>query len=241
MLKDIYKDLKNKFSEYKSYIVLGIILFFLICVAYEYYHKYFYIFKDPNKLKNIIMSYGQYSILVFFLLQVMQVVAFFIPGEIVQIAGGYIYGTFGGSVLSILGITTGSIIVYSISRFYGKPLITKIISKKDLKFFDKVLKTGSINFVVFLLYLIPGIPKDVLAYICGISSISFQDFIIYSTLGRLPGIIVSAYFGSKIYTGNKQILIIIGILMTLFFIVGVLKGEKIVTKIVKNNSSESDK
>lgn len=235
------KKLKEVLNKYRSQIVLGIILVILILVAYEYYNKYMYMFRDPYKIKNWIVSYGKYGIVVFLFIQFLQVVAFFIPGEIVQIAGGYIYGTLLGSIISILGITFGSIVAYGISRIYGKPLVNKIISDKNLKFFNKVLNLGSINFIVFLLYLIPGIPKDILAYICGISNIKFKDFIFYSTLGRLPGVITSAYFGSKIYTGNKLILIIIGIIMTLLFIIGILKGEKIIVKITKSKTSKSDK
>lgn len=236
MSKRFWKENLNKVSKSKSYIILGAIFIFLIFIAYEYYHRYFLLFKDPAKLKKIIMSYGKYSVLVFFILQITQVVAFFIPGEIVQIAGGYIYGTLWGSILSLLGITTGSIIVYVISNFYGKPLIDKIISDKDFKFFQRVLKAGSINYIVFLLYLIPGIPKDVLAYICGVSSITFKNFILYSTLGRIPGIFVSAYFGAKISSGNRSILVGIGVLAVVLFIVGILKGEKIVANIVKASS-----
>lgn len=235
----MFKNFKIK--KYKSYIVLSIILIFLIYMAYQYYNKYFYIFKDPDKIKYMIMSYGKYSIIAFFVLQIVQVVAFFIPGEFVQVAGGYIYGTFEGSIISLIGITTGSIIVYSISHFYGRPLINKLVSKKDMKFFEKILNIGDINFIVFLLYLIPGIPKDVLGYICGISNITFKNFILYSTLGRIPGIFISAYFGAKIDSGNKYILISIAVVMTLLFILGVLKGEKLVNKIVKYNSKENSK
>lgn len=241
MSKKVSNKVYSELSKNKSYIVLGVIFTFLIYAAYQYYNKYFLLFKDPYKLKKIIMSYGKYSMLAFFILQILQVVAFFIPGEIVQIVGGYIYGTFFGGVLSLLGITTGSIIVYMISSFYGKPLVNKIISKKDLRFFQRILNIGSINFIIFLLYLIPGIPKDALAYICGISSISFRNFVLYSTLGRLPCIFLSAYFGAKIGTGNRGILITICVLSIVLFIIGVLKGEKIISSIVKNNASEKAK
>ena len=238
MYKEFWKKSLNKMSKNKSYIVLGIIFIFLIFIAYEYYHRYFFLFKDPAKLKRIIMSYGKYSVIAFFILQIIQVVAFFIPGEIVQIAGGYIYGTIFGSGLSLLGITAGSIIVYLISNFYGKPLVDKVISDKDLKFFQRVLNLGKINLIVFLIYLIPGIPKDVLAYICGVSNITFKNFILYSTLGRIPGIFVSAYFGAKINSGNRSILVAIGSLAIVLFLIGIFKGEKIVSSIVKSNSSK---
>jgi uncharacterized membrane protein YdjX (TVP38/TMEM64 family) len=81
--------------------------------------------------------------------------------------------------------------------------------------------------------LIPGIPKDVLAYICGISDITFKNFMLYSTLGRIPGIFISTYFGSRMYAGHKGILIAIAVIMSILFVIGVFKGEKIVKSLVK--------
>ncbi|NFS05256.1 TVP38/TMEM64 family protein, partial [Clostridium botulinum] len=198
------------------------------------YYKNFAVLKDPKNIENIILSYGSYGIILFLIFQIIQVVAFFIPGEVMQIAGGYIYGTLLGSVYSLIGITLGSVFVFLLAHIYGRPLVHKIISKKDLKFFDRVLNIGSIKLIVFLLYLIPGIPKDALGYICGISDIKFKDFFILSTLGRIPGVLASAYFGANIHTGNKSILIIVGVVSSLVFIIGVLNGEKIIKKIGKN-------
>jgi uncharacterized membrane protein YdjX (TVP38/TMEM64 family) len=220
----------------RAYIILTLLAVLIVFIAYEYYVKYFQEIRSPKNIKNIILSYGRYSVFVFFGLQILQVVAFFIPGEVIQIAGGYIYGAFIGGVLSLLGITFGGAIVYAIASFYGKPLIKKIISKKHLTFFNKILKLGSMNYIVFLLYLIPGIPKDVLGYICGISEISFKDFLLYSTLGRIPGIFISSFFGAKMYLGNKFILIVISVVMTVLFILGVLKGEKIIKKLTKKST-----
>lgn len=177
------------------------------------------------------MSYGEYGVFAFILLQIIQVIAFFIPGEVIQITGGYIYGVAVGSIISLLGITIGSSITYLISNRYGKPFVKKIISEKQLKLFDKLLNIESKKIVVFMLYLIPGLPKDVLGYISGVSNISFKNFLIYSTLGRLPGIIISAYFGDVINIGNMTILIVIGVVMTLLFIIGVINGEKIIKRI----------
>ncbi|MBA5850847.1 TVP38/TMEM64 family protein [Clostridium sp. cel8] len=230
----LYKRILCFLKKYKVYIFWGIILILFIIFSYEYYYKYTYIIRNPRKIKSIIISYGRYSIFVFFMLQMFQVIVFFIPGELIQVAGGYIYGPFIGSILSVIGITTGSIIAYVVSKIFGNPLVNKMLSKKKLKFFRKILNLGSINFVVFLLYLIPGIPKDILAYICGISKISLKDFIIYSTLGRLPGIFISSYFGSKVYSEDKFILIFIFIFMVLLFVIGVFRGEKIVLKFIKN-------
>lgn len=221
----------NLFSKYKAYIVLTIVALCLLFIGYEYYSRYFFLFKDPKKIKAFIMSYDNYGVLAFILLQILQVIAFFIPGEVIQIAGGYIYGVAYGSLISLVGITIGSSITYFISNRFGKPFVQKIISERQLKLFDKLLKLEGKKGVVFLLYLIPGLPKDVLGYISGISNISYVNFLIYSTLGRIPGIIISAYFGDVINIGDYKILIIIAIIMSLLFIIGVIKGEKIIKKI----------
>lgn len=236
MLKKLRSIVQKGFSllyKNRAYFVLILIAVFIVFTAYEYFGQYFNQFRNPKKIKSIILSYGDYSVFAFLGLQIIQVVAFFIPGEVMQIAGGYIYGAFVGGFLTLLGITMGSAIVYGISRRYGKPLIRRIISEKHLNFFDKLLKLGSVNYIVFLLYLIPGIPKDVLAYICGISDITFKNFLLYSTLGRIPGIFISTFFGSRMYAGHKGMLITIAVVMSILFIIGVFKGDKIVKGLVK--------
>ncbi|MBZ9621767.1 TVP38/TMEM64 family protein [Clostridium sp. FP2] len=236
-MKIIWNSITIKLSKYKQYIVLSSVLLFFIYIGYEYYFKYSYMFKNPNILKEVIRSYGNFSILVFILMQVIQVVVFFIPGEFIQVAGGYIFGTFLGGIISLMGITLGSIVVYFISNNYGKLLVEKLILNKKVKFFRKILKAGSKKFVVFIFYLIPGIPKDALAYICGVSDISFKDFFIYSTLGRIPGIFISSYFGQKIYAWDVTSLITIGITMTILSLIGIFKGNAIIKAIIKKKKT----
>lgn len=239
MFDKMYECIKSRVSINKSYIVLGLVLVFFAAAGYMYFSKYMYVVNDPEKIKGIIMSYGRYGILAFSAMQAMQVIVFFIPGEVVQIAGGYIYGTFVGSVLSLAGITVGSVIVYSISRVFGRPLVRKIISERHLDFFDRVLRLGSIHYVIFLLYLIPGIPKDVLGYVCGISEVKFRYFLLYSTLGRMPAVIVSAYFGAGLDGGKRWVLVLIAVVMTALFAVGIFKGERVIKKLAGKETDES--
>ncbi|MCJ7688422.1 MAG: VTT domain-containing protein, partial [Clostridiaceae bacterium] len=107
---------------------------------------------------------------------------------------------------------------------------------KKVKFFKKVLNAGSKKSVVFIFYLIPGIPKDALAYICGVSNISFKDFIIYSTLGRIPGIFISSFFGQKIYAWDLTTLITIGVITGILTIVGIFKGNTIIKSMINNKN-----
>lgn len=231
------KRLINFLNKNKTAIFIMVIFAVFLTVIYIYISKYFYVFKGMNrqesilKIRAIIKSYGKYSALAFIILQIMQVIIFFIPGEIVQIAGGYIFGTFIGSIISIIGITLGSMVTYYISYFMGRPFVQKIVQKKKLAFIDKALSEGKINHVVFILYLIPGLPKDILGYVCGVSDIDAKDFFMYSTLGRIPCIIISALFGAGIAGGSRTMLIVISVIMIALTAVGVFRGEVIVDAI----------
>ncbi|SHH98396.1 TVP38/TMEM64 family protein [Clostridium grantii] len=226
------KFMREYLLKYKAYIVILLIIILFLIAGYEYYEKYFYVLKDPERIKEYVMSFGKFGYLVFLMMQIIQVIAFFIPGEIIQIASGYIYGTFLGTITSVVGITIGSIIVYGIAYRFGRPFVEKIVSERDLKLFHRILEIGSMKYIIFLVYLIPGLPKDVLAYFCGISDLKFKDFAIYSTLGRIPGIAISSYFGANLISGNNVTLIIIAITMSIIFILGVIKGERIIKSIV---------
>ena len=237
-MKTILNSIRIKVWSNKQYILLAVVLLVFIFIGYEYYFKYSYILKNPNILKEVILSYGKFSILAFILMHVFQVVIFFIPGEFIQIAGGYIFGTFIGGVLSLIGISIGSIIVYLICNNYGKPFVDKLLLNKKVKFFRKILKAGSKKMVVFIFYLIPGIPKDAITYICGVSNISFKDFFIYSTLGRIPGVFISSFFGQKIDAWDVKSLITIGVVTGILSVVGILKGNTIIKSLVKKKKKD---
>lgn len=240
----ILLSLKILLKEYKIQIVITLFGALFIFGGYLYYKKYFYLMRDPRQLKELIMGYGEYSILVLIGIQILQVIIFFIPGGFVQVAGGYIYGTFVATLISIIGTVIGSTVIFMVANRLGKPFIEKIVSEKDMRFFDRILHIGHDEpedhrrknrslAIIFLLYLIPGIPKDVLGYVCGITDIKLRDFIIYSTVARIPGVVISSYFGAGMFKGNKIILIIIAVVMAAVFILGVLKGEKIIRGIIK--------
>ena len=229
----IWNSIKKKVLKYKQHIILIAALLIFTYIGYEYYFRYDYILKNPDILKEVVLSYGNFSVIVFVLMQILQVVAFFIPGEFIQVAGGYIFGGFLGGIISLVGITLGSLMVYVISNNYGKPLVDKLILKKEVKFFRKILEVGSKKIVIFMFFLIPGIPKDALTYVCGVSNISFRDFFIYSTIGRIPGIFISSYFGEKIFSRDYTSAIIIGVIMSILFVLGIFKGNIIIKNMTR--------
>lgn len=222
--------MKQFILKYK-YILLAIIiaaaLFFFIK---EKYGQYIVTYYNPEAIKNWILSFGSLSFMIFMLLQIIQVVLFFIPGEVVQAAGGYIYGTLAGAGISLLGATLGAIITFLIARRYGDRLLKRILPRKDYEKTRSLIDRPKNKLILFILYLIPGFPKDVLGYVAGITPIRLRWFIIFSTIARIPGIIMSTYIGSSLYEKNYLLVIITIVLMVILLVIGLWKGDKILEK-----------
>jgi uncharacterized membrane protein YdjX (TVP38/TMEM64 family) len=212
---------------------LVIIIGILVSVSIEYTSEITRLMSNPKKFREFILSYGQMSVLVFMLFQIFQVVIAIIPGEIVQILGGYIFGTFWGTVYSFIGITTGYIIVFLMVRFFGYRLVKQMVSEVALQKFYCLINSPGSDITVFLLFLIPGVPKDILVYIAGLTPIKPFTFFIIISIARVPAMIGASYIGSNIQMENYIAAIIIFLIACILFIIGFMFKNRIIT-ILKN-------
>ena len=151
-----------------------------------YHLGLFHFFMNQHRLIAWIHSLGAWGFAGFILLQVVQVVAAPIPGEATGVLGGYLYGPVVGVVLSTIGLTLGSYVAFSLSRYFGLPLAEKFVDAKTMERFDYLLLHKGM-FLVFLLFLIPGFPKDYLCYILGLGHLTTPEFLAIATTGRLLG------------------------------------------------------
>lgn len=184
---------------------------------------------EPEEFANLIISYGWKGILLFVFFQALQVVIAIIPGEVVQIAGGYIYGTFAGTALSILGIVAGSAIIFFITRIFGYPVVKAFVSKKNLEKLDFIINGQKSEFAMFILFLIPGFPKDLLTYVAGLTPVHPGKFFLIIFIARLPALIASSYIGANLQDKNYVVVIVLSVIAVILFTAGVLLREKLFT------------
>ena len=221
---------KNKKLQVSINIIL--IAVFLAVIAFVAIKFGPYITKlagNPQQMKETLNSFGWESVLVFMLIQVLQVVVAAIPGELVQLAGGYIYGTWAGTLYSLTGIVAGSVLVFFVARLLGYPLVRTFVSQKNLDKFEFMMKSEKSEIAMFLLFLIPGIPKDILTYIAGLTPVKPLRFFIIITIGRFPALLASSIIGSNTQKGNYVLVIILSIAALVLFIAGLLLKDKIIT------------
>ncbi|RJQ50839.1 MAG: TVP38/TMEM64 family protein [Nitrospiraceae bacterium] len=152
---------------------------------------------NRERVEAFLDSLGPLSFAGFIFLQVLQVVAAPIPGEVTGFIGGFLYGTVLGLVLSTVGLTIGSFINFWLSKTFGRPFVDRFVSKGTIERYDYLLHHKG-AFLVFLLFLIPGLPKDLLCYILGLGHLSIKEFLIISTVGRFGGTLLLTLGGSFI-------------------------------------------
>ena len=209
-------------------ILLSIFLALIIFVSIKYAPGITRLISHPDKFKEYLSSYGPVSALIFILVQAIQIIIALIPGEIVQIAGGYAFGTALGTLYSILGALLGTAIVFFGIRLLGYSLVRSFISPKKLEKFEFLINDPKSEIAMFVLFLIPGIPKDTLVYISGLTPIKPVPFLLISMIARLPGLWGSAYIGAHLQKKEYLAVWIISGIALILFVVGLLTKDKII-------------
>jgi uncharacterized membrane protein YdjX (TVP38/TMEM64 family) len=182
---------------------------FIVFVAFLIYVLYVLglldLFTDRHRLLKFIEDHKTYAAIIFIGLQALQVVLAPVPGEVTGFAGGMLFGTFWGIVYSTVGLTLGSWAAFLLGRAVGRPLVEAVIDRGTIKRYDYVMKHKGL-FLAFLLFIIPGFPKDYFCYLLGLGHMGHAAFLLVSTLGRLLGTTLLTLGGVYFRTANYRAL-----------------------------------
>ncbi len=158
-------------------------------------------FTDRHLLTHLITEHRTNAVFIFIGLQILQVIAAPVPGEVTGFVGGVVFGTGMGILYSTIGLTIGSWLAFMLARLAGRPLVEKMVNADTINRYDYVMKHKGL-FLAFLMFLIPGFPKDYLCYMLGLGHMRNRDFLIVSTSGRLLGTVLLTLEGS--FFRNKR-------------------------------------
>jgi uncharacterized membrane protein YdjX (TVP38/TMEM64 family) len=208
-------------------IASGIFVFIHYDLFADFLHK--------ERAIAFIKSFHPYDELVFISLQILQVVVAPIPGEVTGIIGGYLYGSFLGTIYSTIGLTLGSWLAFALARMFGLPLVEKTVKPEIIQKYDYLMEHQGV-LVSFVLFLIPGFPKDYLCYIIGLSHMRTWKFLVISTIGRLLGTVLLSVSGSN--ARNNQYGALLGIIAVsgVFILIGYLYREKLLKMLRKRKT-----
>ena len=159
---------------------------------------YYDLFTDREQVKTFVSTFGRGAPIVFMTIQILQVLFAPFPGETTGFIGGFLFGTIKGFIYSSIGLTVGSLINFAVGRFLGKRYVRKLIPAGKLDRLDSVIKRQGL-FVLFLLFIFPGFPKDYLCLFLGLSAIPAKIFITIAAIGRMPGTLMLSLQGSYVF------------------------------------------
>ena len=181
---------------------ITILLMLIITGIFIFFHYDLYIFFISRKrLIHFVTSFGPLSVLIFIGLQILQVIVAPIPGEVNGFIGGYLYGPVLGTLYSTIGLSIGSWLAFVLARWLGLPFVEKIINPQIIQKYDHFIEHRG-TLITFILFLIPGFPKDALSYIIGLSHMKTSIFLLVCTSGRLLGTAMLSISGN--YARNDQ-------------------------------------
>ncbi len=179
--------------------------------------------------KEKVSSSGILGLLMLFALQVAQIFLIIIPGEPIEILAGMCYGPIWGTVFIMVSAGIISTIIFFLVRKYGKRFVYNFCDKEKVAKIEnsKLFKNpNKIEMIMFILFLLPGTPKDLLVYIAGLLPINPVKFVIISVFARFPSVISSTLAGANLAVGDWKKSIVMYLAIVLVAIIVILIANK---------------
>ena len=210
----------NKWRKVLLVLSVGIVTLLILLLTW-FIWRWLSSFTQES-LRNYIHSFGAAGWLVFLVLQFLQVFIALIPGELLESVAGFAFGPVWGTILCYIGITLASTVVFTLTRRFGVKLVSIFISIdkiNQLRFLNTEKKR---NLLIFLLFFIPGTPKDLLTYFVGLTEIQLSAFLLISSLARIPSVVSSTFGGHLLGEGNYVGAIILYAITALISLLGLV-------------------
>ena len=206
---------------------------------------------NKDEILDFVKSLGVLGPLAFIVIQVLQTVVAPIPGNVAGAIGGFLFGWW-GVLWTTIGSAIGFFIVFWLSRRFGRGFVEKIVKKTALEKFDYLAKEKG-AFVFFLIFLIPGLPDDIVGYLAGLTAIPIKKLMAMAIIGRMPSVIATNMFGSGLGESDIRPVVIVAIVSAIILAIIAIKRESIMrwlrqhsdhpvsTKKSDQNNSDKDK
>ncbi len=192
--------------------------------------------QNLDKLQAFVAEHWFLGTLIFIAICMIQVIVALIPGEAVEIAAGVIFGSWWGTVVCLIGITLGSCVVILLVRRFGRSFVESLYPRDKIDSLPILNNPKKRNAMIFLLFFIPGTPKDLITYIIGLTEVSIPMYILLTTVARIPSILTSTFGGDAVGEGKIIKAVII------FVITAVISGiGYLIYRIIQKNTGHKHK
>lgn len=178
--------------------------------------------EDPDGFRRWVDGHHLWGRLAFIGMTILQVVVAVIPGEPMEIGAGYAFGAWEGMFLCLVGVALGSAIIYAFTRLLGVRMVEAFISREKLNSLSFIRNHRKLNLIIFIAFLIPGTPKDVLTYFIGLTPMKLHVFLGLSLAARIPSVISSTLGGDALGSQNYTMAIVVFAVTAVLSLIAIL-------------------
>ncbi|MBQ1328946.1 MAG: TVP38/TMEM64 family protein [Mogibacterium sp.] len=221
-------------DKYKKILALSKLILLVIIVAgipaflYLKYGAELFSKDSAERVVDYLKANSSIAALLIICIQIVQVVICFLPGQPVQFAASYMFGVARGFAFSITGAVIGTVISFYLAKLLGNDAMNLFFGEEKVRDYKKKLDSGRGLLLAFLIYLIPGIPKDIVSYVAGISDMRFRPFLLVATVGRIPGMLGSLMLGHFFGRQDYRAMIIIAVIIAVILLICYIKRDALI-------------
>lgn len=194
---------------------------------------------QPEKFQDWVDSGGIMSRILFIGMVVLQVIVALIPGEPLEIGAGYAFGAVEGTILCVIGNLIGGVIIFAFVRTWGIRFVELFFSREKILSLKFLQNQKRVNILIYIVFLVPGTPKDLLSYFAGLTNINWMTWIVITSIARLPSIITSTLCGGALGTKDYKMAIIVFLITLVLSGLGMLLY-RFISKKHKNKSKKGN-
>ena len=153
-------------------------------------------------MRDYVSEHWLAGTLIFLAICMVQVVVALVPGEAVETMAGVVFGPWLGLIVCMIGITLGSIIAILFVRKFGRKFVEALYPVEKIESLPMLRDQKKRNATIFLLFFIPGTPKDLITYIIGLTNVKISAYIALTMVARVPSILMSTLGGDAFGEGK---------------------------------------
>lgn len=215
--------MKNWTRRQITQLILAILAVIFICILGYYIGRpLIHFVSEPEKFQLWVEEKGILGVLAFMGMNILQVLLAVIPGGPFEIGAGYAFGVVKGSLICDIAMTIASVIIFLFVKKFGLRFVELFVSKEKIESVKFLKSSKRSESIIFLLFLVPGTPKDLLSYLVGLTDMKLSHWIFICGVGRLPAIFLSALSGSALSSARYHLAIILIAAIIMLYVVGII-------------------
>ena len=200
------------------YLILALSIIIILGLTLALWQPIINFIENPDTLAAWINNAGIWGPIIFMLLNAVQVLLAIIPGGPFEIAAGALFGPWAGALMCDIAMTAGGMITFFFVKKFGIKFIELFIDRKELESVKFLHTNEKYTSLLFLFFLLPGTPKDLMCYVVGLTDIKWTIWLLINFAGRFPAILLSALGGSALGEQKYGIFIVaFSIIIILYF------------------------